>query len=109
MFAHHNAAARFLVRLHTGIEILRTARIHKARRAVLEEFGNPQERIIVLVLLGHGTLEGEYVGEIDRRIEIVWKDAAGSMRIADVHMVVAKAWRHHHLTCVDHSISSNVL
>ena len=107
VFPYHQAAARFLVRLHTGIEILRTARIQEAGRAILEEFGNAQEGRGVLVLLGHGTLQCEDVGEVDHRIEIVWEDAAGCMCIADVHVVVAEAWRHHHLTRVDHPISGD--
>src|SRR5262249_31000674 len=101
--------ARFLVRLHTGVEILCTTWINETRRAVLEEFGNPQERSIVLVLLGHCALQGEHAREVDHWIEIIWKDAAGCMRIADVHMVVAKAWRHHHLTRVDHPVSGDML
>ena len=57
---------------------------------------------VVLLLLGHGVLQREYV--LERAALIVRKDAAHAVRVADVHVAVEKAGRHHHVPGVDHAV-----
>jgi hypothetical protein len=105
---HDDAAPRSVVRPQAGVEELRAAGIEKARGAVLHELRDGQERRVVLVLLGHGLLQGEHVAEVHHGVEVVGEDAAHGVRVADVHVVVAEARRHHHVAGVDDAVGLNI-
>ena len=73
-----------------------------------KELRDAQQRRVVLVLLGHGLLQGEHVAEVHHGVEVVGEDAAHGVRIADVHVVVAEARRHHHVAAVDDAVGRHV-
>ena len=54
--AQDDAAARFLVSLHTSVQSLAAARIQETSSAILQQFGNRQQRGMVFILGGHRRL-----------------------------------------------------
>src|SRR5262245_2316130 len=90
LIPHHNAAARLFISLHTGVEVLGTARVEKAGGTILQQLGNAKERSVILVFLIHGPLQGEDVPKVHHWVEVVRKNSPCGVRIADMHVVVTK-------------------
>ena len=104
--AEDHADPGVLVRLQARVRELGGPGIHEADRAVLDELDQAEQRREVFLLLGHGHLELEHVGE--RAREVVGEDPAHRVGVADVHVAVEEARRHDQVPPVDHPIGPRV-
>ena len=105
--AGNDAASRLRVCGQTGLDVLRAARIDERRGAVLQQFGNCQQRSQPLFIRSHHPLQLEHVGQI-RSAQIVREDAARGVRVANVHMPADEARRNHEVARVNDLIRRDV-
>ena len=71
-----DAAAGPLIGIHAGIEEARATRIYEGRCSAAQQFGDAQQRGVAFLLLRHGFLEGEHIGQVVTGTQVVGKDAA---------------------------------
>ena len=107
MGADDDPAAGLLVGPQSGVEELGAAGVDEGGRAVLQQLSDAQEGGQVLLFCGHHTLQVEHVGQV-AGAQAVGKDAAGGVGIADVHVPVDQARRHHHALSVNDPVGGNV-
>ena len=104
--AQDDAAARFLISLHTSVQPLAAARIQESGGAIFQQFGNRQQRSIVFVLLSHRRLQPENIGQISRP-QVVGENPPDGVGVADMQMPVDKSRRNDHFPGVDSAVGGN--
>ena len=104
VLAGDDADAGLVVGVEAGVDVLGGAGVDDVGGAALEQLDGGEERRLALLLGGHRGLHLEDVGEAIP--DVVGKDAADGVGVADVHVAVGEAGGDDHVGGIDGAIGA---